>query len=275
MPLRNLLRSPWSIGLALGAVAAACFQKSRKIVHRSKKAPQHDALPVAQETRTEELTQLARQLLTTNEEEKARLARELHDGLGSTLTAVNLDLYWVQQRLADQPQLASRLGRAIDVLASTVEIKRRIIHSLRPAALDNLGLPLAIESNVAEFEKISPVPVHMDLPAELPAMTEHSAIALFRIYQEALARAADHPEVTGITVAMRDEKGGVTLEISDDGLFPKNGYDALFVLTMRERAAALHGTVTVAHGRNGRGTTISAFLPDPYRKPTRPALAES
>lgn len=274
MSLRKILRSPLSLGLALGAVAAACFRKSRKPGQRDGSA-QPSSMAVSQNDHAEELRQLARQLLTACEEDKARLARDLHDGLGSTLTAVNLDLYWVQQRLADQPQLAARLARAIDVLASTVEIKRRIIHSLRPAALDNLGLPLAIESNVAEFEKISSVPVRMDLPGELPAMTEQSSIALFRIYQEALANAAEHPEVSAVSVSVREEKGGVTLEIADDGLCPRNGYASMMVLTMRERAAALNGTVTVAHGNDGRGTTVRAFLPDPYRKPARAALAET
>lgn len=275
MSLRKLFRNPLSIGLAVGAVAAAFFQKSRKLGRRKSSDPSVGGSATSPDAHADELRQLARKLLTDCEDEKARLARDLHDGLGSTLTAVNLDLYWVQQRLADQPQLAARLGRAIDVLASTVEIKRRIIHSLRPAALDNLGLPLAIESNVAEFEKTSPVPVHMDLPGELPAMTEQSSIALFRIYQEALAHAADHPEVTGVTVAVREEKGGVSLEISDDGVCPKNGYATLMVLTMHERAAALNGSVSVAHGNNGRGTTVKAFLPNPYRKSATAALAET
>ena len=76
----------------------------------------------------DELTRLSHRLLTAGEEEKARIARNLHDGLGSTLTAVNLDLFWVQQRLADQPALASRLARAIEVLASTVEMNRGLNH---------------------------------------------------------------------------------------------------------------------------------------------------
>src|SRR5258707_132637 len=157
MTFRNLLRAPLTVGLALAAVTAAYLKNSQG----KSAAPVQPAVAPAQsaEDRAADLMQLSHRLLIANEEEKARIARDLHDGLGSTLTAVNLDLYWVQQRLADQPALASRLGRAIEVLASTVEMKRRIIHSLRPAALDNLGLGLAIESHVAEFEKTCPVPI--------------------------------------------------------------------------------------------------------------------
>src|SRR3954470_3441054 len=155
MTLKSLLRTPLTIGIAVGAVAAACFKKSQQ--KNPSASPSATAVRDSAHDRVDGLTQLSRRLLISTEEEKARIARELHDNLGSTLTAVNLDLFWVQQRLTDQPALANRLGRAIEVLASTVEMKRRIIHSLRPAALDNLGLGLAIESHVADFEKTSPV----------------------------------------------------------------------------------------------------------------------
>jgi signal transduction histidine kinase len=264
MTLKSLLRTPLTIGIAVGAVAAAYFKKSRQ--KNPSASPSATAVPDSAHDRVDGLTQLSRRLLISTEEEKARIARELHDNLGSTLTAVNLDLFWVQQRLTDQPALANRLGRAIEVLASTVEMKRRIIHSLRPAALDNLGLGLAIESHVAEFEKTSPVPIEMDLPSDFPALSSHAAIALFRIYQEALDNAVTHAGTTSIAVSLRDESGAVTLIVADDG----DGVAAdaairlpatLGLLTMRERAAALDGTLTVTRGAGGRGTVVTAWLP--------------
>lgn len=276
MSLRNFLRSPLSIGVAIGALAAACYSKSRAAMRprQDEAAPDPASAPSGQ-TRDDELAKLSRQLLVAGEEEKARLARELHDGMGSTLTAVNLDLYWVQQRLADQPALAHRLGRAIEVLASTVEIKRRIIHTLRPAALDNLGLSLAIESNVAEFGKQSPLPVQVDLPGDMPALSEQCSIALFRIYQEALACAAKHPQVTGVKVTVRTENGGVLLEVADDGVCARDGQALMTALTMRERAAAFNGTFSVSHGTGGRGTTVKAYLPHPFRAAADAPLAET
>jgi signal transduction histidine kinase len=264
MTLKSLLRTPLTIGIAVGAVAAAYFKKSQQKNPAAR--PAAVAVPESAHDRVDGLTQLSRRLLISTEEEKARIARELHDNLGSTLTAVNLDLFWVQQRLTDQPALANRLGRAIEVLASTVEMKRRIIHSLRPAALDNLGLGLAIESHIAEFEKTSPVPIQMDLPSDFPALSSHAAIALFRIYQEALDNAVTHAGTTSIAVSLRDERGAVTLTIADDGdgvaADAATGLPAtLGLLTMRERAAALDGTLTVTRGAGGRGTVVTAWLP--------------
>jgi signal transduction histidine kinase len=274
MSLRNKLRNPLSIGLALAAFAAAYVKKNAR--NRTGTAA---AIATATDgaDRSAELTNLTHRLLIHGEEEKARIARELHDGLGSTLTAVNLDLYWVQQRLADQPALAGRLARAIEVLASTVEIKRRIIHSLRPAALDNLGLSLAIESNVAELEKTSPVPISMDLVNELPPMQPQAAIALYRIFQEAMANAAEHAQATLIEVALRAEAGGVSLEISDDGVAATQSREApitLGMLTMREHAAAFEGTLAVTHGPGNQGTTVKAFLPHPFREPSKAVVGE-
>jgi len=278
MSFRNLLRTPWSIGLALGAIGAAFYKRTKSSAKpdAAAKGTSHAVDDPAK--RIAELTRLTHYLLVASEDEKSRIARELHDGLGSTLTAVNLDLFWVQQRLADQPQLAGRLARAIEVLAATVEIKRRIIHELRPAALDNLGLTLAIESNVAEFEKTSELPVHIDL-AEIPPLTEHASIALFRIYQDALAAAARRPGVTRIGVSMHEEAGGVYLEISDDGIADErtaavDDQAAFTLLTMRERAAALGGEITVEHADDRRRTTLRVFVPKPFREPSEAALAE-
>jgi signal transduction histidine kinase len=269
MTFRNLLRAPLTLGLALAAVAAAYLKNSQG----KSGAPLQPAAAAAQgaEERAAQLTQLSRRLLIAGEEEKARIARDLHDGLGSTLTAVNLDLYWVQQRLADQPALASRLARAIEVLASTVEMKRRITHSLRPAALDNLGLALAIESHVAEFEKTCSVPITMDLPADLPALGNHVSIALFRIYQEALNNAVCHAGATAVAVSLRDERGAVILTVADDGVGFENDVAgrlpaALGLLMMRERAAALEGTLTISRGASGRGTVVTAWLPQPVHE---------
>jgi signal transduction histidine kinase len=265
MSFKSLLRTPLTVGIAIGAVAAAFLKKSQRQKTAAQPKIVNDASESAQD-RVDGLTQLSRRLLTSTEEDKARIARELHDGLGSTLTAVNLDLFWVQQRLTDQPALANRLGRAIEVLASTVEMKRRIIHSLRPAALDNLGLGLAIESHVAEFEKTSPVPIEMDLPSEFPALSSHAAIALFRIYQEALDNAVARAGATAVAVSLRDERGAVTLTVTDDGNCVTTEAAAglpaaLGLLIMRERVAALEGTLTVTRGVGGRGTVVTAWLP--------------
>lgn len=215
------------------------------------------------QARAEELTRLARHLLTAGEEEKSRIARALHDGLGSSLTAVNLDLFWIQQRLEDQPAIASRLARAKEVLASTVEMKRRIIHDLRPTVLDTLGLGAAIESHVADFSRRAAVPIEAELPDELPALKEGAPIALFRICEEALSNAARHARATSIRVSLREEPAGIVLEVIDNGIGFDLNADAASVglLGMRERAAAIGGTLSVERGAGGRGTVVRVILP--------------
>lgn len=214
-------------------------------------------------TRDDDLTRLSRHLLTVGEEEKGRIARALHDGLGSSLTAVTMDLSWVKQRLADQPLLAGRLARAMEVLAATVDMKRRLIHELRPTVLDNLGLNAAIESHVAEFSKTNTVSINTELPDELPALEAAAPIALFRIYQQALTDAARQPGVTSITVALRREHTSLVLEISGDGIGidPKEIPSSIGMVGMRERAAAIGAALSIEHGAAGRGSVVKVILP--------------
>jgi signal transduction histidine kinase len=214
--------------------------------------------------RAEELTLLARHLLTAGEEEKSRIARALHDGLGSTLTAVNLDLFWIQQRLADQPAIASRLARAKEVLASTVEMKRRIIHELRPTVLDTLGLSAALESHAADFSQRNAVPVEAELPDETPALKDGAPIALFRICEEALINAARDAQATSIRISLREEPAGIVLEVIDNGIGIdlQAGAVSIGLLSMRERASAIGGTLSVARGAGGRGTVVRVIVPN-------------
>lgn len=263
MSFRNLLRAPLALGLALITIAATCFKKGRATEARPTQPP--DRFDEGAQVRAEELTRLSRHLLTVGEEERLRIARDLHDGLGSTLTAVNLDLFWIQQRLADQPAIANRLARAKEVLASTVEMKRRIIHDLRPTVLDTLGLSAAIESHAADFSQRNAVPVETELPDELPALKDGAPIALFRICEEALTNAARHAKATSIRISLREELAGIVLEVIDNGI----GIDpkasgrvpaSIGLLGMRERAAAIGGTLSVERGAGGCGTVVRVNL---------------
>jgi signal transduction histidine kinase len=217
-------------------------------------------------TRTAELAGLSRYLLTAREEEKARIARELHDELGSSLTAVNMDLAWVRQRIED-PLLATRLARAAEVLTSTVQMKRRIIHELRPSMLDNLGLSSAIESHAADFSERIGVPIETDVPDELPRLKDGCSIALFRIFQEALTNASLHAQATRITVSLKHEGEQLALEVVDNGVgvdfnaAASSGAATHGLLSMREHALHYGGSVSVARGPEERGTVVRVVLP--------------
>ena len=264
MLFRNLLRAPLALGLALITITATCL-KTRRATVAGPTQPT-GRLDESAQARAAELTRLSRHLLTAVEEERSRIARDLHDGLGSTLTAVSLDLFWIQQRLAEQPAVANRLARAMEVLASTVEMKRRIIHDLRPTVLDTLGLSAAIESHAAECSQRNAIPIETELPDELPALKNGAPIALFRICEEALTNAARHAKATSIRISLREEHACIVLEVIDNGI----GIDSrvtgglpttIGLLSMRERASAIGGALSVERGAGGRGTVVKVILP--------------
>src|SRR6185436_5053661 len=216
--------------------------------------------------RAEELRDLARHLMTLREEEKARVARELHDEMGSSLTAVNMDLMSVRQRLGEDSPLGERLARASATLKSTVEGLRRIIEDLRPSMLESLGLSEAIRSWATDCAARSGVALTIDIPGEMPPLRAGRPIGLFRSAQEALANAVRHASAGAIRLSLRLEKGNVVLEVVDDGVGiaphssgahrPPHG-----LLGIRERAIAMGGTATIGRGPGGRGTEVRVTAP--------------
>jgi signal transduction histidine kinase len=216
--------------------------------------------------RTEELRDLSRHLMTVREEEKARIARELHDEMGSSLTAVNMDLSSVRQRLGEDSPLAARLARATNTLKSTVEAMRRIIEDLRPTMLESLGLREAVRSLAKDCSERYGVPLDVDFPDELPPLPAGSPIGLFRIAQEALTNAIRHAKASSIRLAIRVDGDNVIMEIVDDGVGILSGSAGSKrtphgLLGIRERATAMGGGSTIGSGPGGRGTEIRVTVP--------------
>lgn len=219
----------------------------------------------ALELRSAEATRLSRHLLTSREAERLRVARKLHDELGSNLTAVNMDIAWVRQRTQDAP-LAERLVRAGAVLGSTVQLMRSIIQDLRPTALDSLGLSAALEIYATDLAQRTGIAIATELPDALPRLREGCAITAFRIAQEALDNAVRHAQASAIRVSVRQEDSDIAVEVTDDGIgidltAAQNATTAHGLLSMRERALQMGGSVTVEHGAQGRGTRVHATLP--------------
>lgn len=216
--------------------------------------------------RTEQLSVLSRHLISVSEEEKARLARELHDELGANLTAINIDLNSVADKLrADQPALAAMLDRARATLVDTVELKRRIVEDLRPSMLDNLGLSSALHSYCTEYARLTGVACEVLITGDVDAAGPMQSIAVFRIVQESLNNIAKYAKAGDVIVQLAREGDMLALEIIDDGV----GIDADVVskpkshglLGMRERALLLGGTLRVKRGIGGRGTCVEAVIP--------------
>lgn len=232
----------------------------------AKLAALNERLEAEVEDRTMELRNLSRYLMSVREDEKARIARELHDEMGSSLTAVNMDLASVQQRLGPESVLTSRLARATATLKSTVEGMRRIIEDLRPTMLEGLGLREAVRSLAADFSVRMGVPITIDMPDELPPLKDGVPIALFRIVQEALTNASRHAEAASVRISLRAPNGGIVLVIEDDGVgIPRLVQGAKRVshglLGIRERATAMGGSSSVGNAASGRGTVVRVVLP--------------
>ncbi len=214
----------------------------------------------------EELRDLLRHLMNAHEDEKARIARELHDEIGSRLTAVNMDLMSARQSLGDDSPQAERLTRAGSTLRSTVQAMRIAIEDLRPSMLESLGLREAVRSWATDYAAQHGAALTIDIPDEIPQLPAGSAIALFRIVQEALANASRHAGASSIGLSLRVVGNNVVLVVVDDGVgivpCPQDTKKSPYgLLGIRERASAMGGVATIGGGPGGRGTEVRVKIP--------------
>ncbi|MBL8794516.1 MAG: PAS domain-containing protein [Planctomycetia bacterium] len=211
---------------------------------------------------------LVEQLLSAQEDERRRVALDLHDDIGQALTAVLLGL----RATADLPlsdAARSRLQSLRDMAAGTLDAVRRLARGLRPSTLQDLGLSAALERFVADFEAAQQLRVQLELPGQAaPRLPERLEIALYRIVQEALTNVAKHARPTAIEVVLRRQADAVCLTIQDDG----SGFAAddwrqqpddgkhMGLSGIGERAALLGGRLEV-QSAPGCGTTLIVSLP--------------
>ncbi|KWC85374.1 histidine kinase [Burkholderia cepacia] len=218
----------------------------------------------------EELRELSANLQNVREEEKTRIARELHDDLGQQLTALKMDLSAVELGLAGivapHTGVREQLGGMHRLIDSTVASVRRIAADLRPVMLDDLGLVPAIEWLANDFTHRYRITVDRDIAPADTAFTGAGATTLFRIVQEALTNVARHADATHVTLALKVEDGYCMLRIADNGHgAPEVACDerdrpSFGLIGIRERAHMLDGTVTIDN-RPGTGFTITVALP--------------
>jgi len=213
--------------------------------------------------RTAQLTELARHLQSVREDERHRLARELHDELGALLTAAKLDVARLKSRLgAMTPEVLERLQHLSDGLNSGIALKRRIIEDLRPSSLSNLGLVSALEILVREWGQRSEIEVDTSLePVRLRPAGE---LTVYRLVQEALTNITKYAQATAVEVLLSSSDGWVHVSVRDNGV----GFDtsaprtsAHGLLGMRYRLETEGGTMTM-ESRPGQGTLIRAELPE-------------
>jgi signal transduction histidine kinase len=230
---------------------------------------------------TAELQRSRERLVTSVEEERRRLRRELHDALGPQLAGLTLGIETARQRLADDPAtdaLLAELGRQAEDAVGDV---RRLAHGLRPPALDELGLAAALHQLAQQATRTAGVQVQVHVPEALPALPAAVEVAAYRISAEALTNTVQHAaaHTCDLTVSVDPAANALLVEVRDDGrgLAPDRP-PGVGLGSMRERAAELGGRCDVATLPQG-GTRVRARLPyrpaaqppppaDPHRAPT-------
>ncbi|GEP10097.1 hypothetical protein MGN01_19420 [Methylobacterium gnaphalii] len=221
----------------------------------------------------EQLRKLSEFEQQTREQERARIARELHDELGQTLTAIKMDLAWMRDRLGEPDIVQARIERLIGIADRSVVDLRRIATELRPLILDELGLRAAIEWLTQSMSERSGIPITLAFEDGQIYDPEVSTAA-FRIVQEALTNVLRHGAATHAEVNARNEGDALVIAVSDDGCGidrATSGKGRLGLAGMRERARLLGGSVAI-DGKVGAGTTVRVRLPlerRPRRKTAR------
>ena len=209
------------------------------------------------------LRELTSRRETAREEERKRIARELHDELGQQLTALRMGASTLRIRFGpDNPELTEHVQKLLELADQTMQVVRNAVSSLRPGALD-AGIAAALEWLTAEFSRGTQIGYSLSVPDETLPLAEERAIALFRIVQESLTNVARHAQARHVCVTLERVGDDCLLQVRDDGC----GFDPVatrkrsFGLAgMKERMLMLGGKIDIASAP-GKGTTIKVELP--------------
>jgi signal transduction histidine kinase len=220
------------------------------------------------EASEERLRALSQRLQRVRDEEATRIARDLHDELGQTLTVLKLDLAWLGRRLkaADRMSeaLAERVAGMVALVDENVRFVRKIATELRPGVLDQVGLAAALEWQARDFAARTQIHCDLHLGPVRSGLGPDLSTAVFRIFQEALTNVSRHAKARSIQVDLREEESVLSMVVRDDGagISPgdASGEASIGILGMRERAHLVGGELEVA-GAPGRGTTVSVRIP--------------
>ncbi|NBY67572.1 MAG: PAS domain S-box protein [Betaproteobacteria bacterium] len=214
-----------------------------------------------------QLRELSASLQEVREQERSRIARELHDDLGQQLTGLKLELAWLGSRIKEGREMpferVTDMKRMLDMAISSV---RRISSDLRPLILDDLGFAEAVQWHASEVMERSNLKLELDLTAHKMVNDDARATALFRIVQEALTNILRHAQAENVAITLSVEGNFLCLRIQDDGLgMPeKIRVGGMGLLSMRERAVALGGEFSLSKVKEGdakAGVSIEVRLP--------------
>jgi signal transduction histidine kinase len=222
----------------------------------------------------ERMRELAGHIEAVREEERTRIARDIHDELGQVLTCLKIDLSWMDKKLHAKGQAArtelllKKITAMKETIDNTVQVVRKISTELRPVILDHFGLSAAIEWQATEFQNLTGIqcqfstnPEDLDLDLDLD---EKAASAIFRIFQELLTNITRHANATKVTISLGKGRSILNLKVQDNGrgITERENLQAnsFGLLGVRERVALLGGKFSIK-GVEGEGTTVTVRIP--------------
>jgi PAS domain S-box-containing protein len=215
-----------------------------------------------------QLKRLSAHLQSITEEERTRIAREVHDELGQVLTALKMDTVWLAKRLpTGQQELTDKAAVMMKLIDNVIQSVKRICTELRPTLLDHLGINAAIEWQAEEFRKRTGLKCELHLYST--SADKQISTVLFRVLQETLTNITRHAEAKKVRVMLREDEGMIILKITDNGKGITSEQmrkpQSFGLLGMRERVHSIGGTLRIRGRRNG-GTAVKVMVPSVKRK---------
>ncbi|GAB4115991.1 MAG: hypothetical protein Fur0014_18090 [Rubrivivax sp.] len=239
------------------AIAAADERRARAAADRALQASR------------EQLSALARHLQASIEAERSAIAREIHDDVGGSLTALKFDLDWIRRHAPD-PALQLRAASAIEVLTHAIDASKRIMHNLRPAILEQ-GLVPALQWMAGNFERRTGIECDFRTTHESLALPAGVPLVAYRTAQEALTNVSKHANATRVRIELTLGAGVLSLEVSDNGrglTAADRAKDRSFGLRgLQERASTVGGWIDVSSGPGGTHLILSVPLEGPGAEP--------
>jgi len=218
----------------------------------------------------EQLRALAASLQSAREEERSRIAREIHDNLGQALTGLKMSLSWLDKKLSEVGDgvppslLLNEIASMSKLIDAAIQMVREISAELRPGVLDDLGLVAAVEWQAQEFQTRMGIRCRFTSTLENITLDKEQSTAIFRILQETLTNVARHANATRVNITLRKKAGNLILEVRDNGRgiteSEISNPRSLGLLGMRERALLLGGNVEIS-GTPGKGTAVTVKIP--------------
>jgi len=212
----------------------------------------------------DQLRALAAQLEIQRENERAEIAREIHDELGQSLTSLQFGLAWLSQTVTQTPKVRTKLSSMSALVAATIRSVRDVAVRLRPSVLDELGLVKTLRAEARAFKKHTGIPCRFETNVGTDTCDRTGGVAVFRIVQAALTNVARHAHASRAVIGLMKTRNHFVVTVKDNGRgITKTEVDkpgACGVIGMRERALALDGRLTLAGSRD-KGTTLTVHIP--------------